>query len=318
MGLRTELASGDAIDWTQQGMVKSSTGGVGITDQPVRPPQQQQKQRHAAGQQQQQQQGPHLRCPRCNSTNTKFCYYNNYSRVQPRHLCKACRRHWTEGGTLRNVPVGGGRKAKRPKTSHPSSADPAAADDANAVMPATSAQLLPPLSFPQDHLLSPPLLPSSLPPLSAYANTGYLSALLSLPLTPRAAGVVDGAGGCSFSASTTFSPFLSLAGQEDLAAGIASDTGIAAGSTATPPPPPLWELLPPPGPPTCSGGAGGSSVTTASSGLTALDSSSSPSSGYWSSCWDDLSSFLSIDLEQHPPPAGADAPPPHLHNFELS
>ncbi|KAH6773687.1 hypothetical protein C2S51_012091 [Perilla frutescens var. frutescens] len=58
----------------------------------------------------------HLNCPRCDSSNTKFCYYNNYSLSQPRHFCKACKRHWTRGGTLRNVPVGGGcRKNKRPK-----------------------------------------------------------------------------------------------------------------------------------------------------------------------------------------------------------
>ncbi|KAG8059908.1 hypothetical protein GUJ93_ZPchr0002g26503 [Zizania palustris] len=55
-----------------------------------------------------------LNCPRCNSTNTKFCYYNNYSLQQPRYFCKTCRRYWTEGGSLRNVPVGGGsRKNKR-------------------------------------------------------------------------------------------------------------------------------------------------------------------------------------------------------------
>ncbi|NP_001144144.2 Dof zinc finger protein DOF5.1 [Zea mays] len=55
-----------------------------------------------------------LRCPRCDSANTKFCYYNNYSLSQPRHFCKACKRYWTRGGTLRNVPVGGGcRKNKR-------------------------------------------------------------------------------------------------------------------------------------------------------------------------------------------------------------
>ncbi|KAG8377678.1 hypothetical protein BUALT_Bualt08G0057800 [Buddleja alternifolia] len=61
-----------------------------------------------------------LPCPRCDSTNTKFCYYNNYNLSQPRHFCKSCRRYWTRGGTLRNVPVGGGtRKAsssnKRPR-----------------------------------------------------------------------------------------------------------------------------------------------------------------------------------------------------------
>ncbi|KAL6562121.1 hypothetical protein OROGR_003128 [Orobanche gracilis] len=55
-----------------------------------------------------------LQCPRCNSSNTKFCYYNNYSLSQPRHFCKACKRYWTRGGTLRNVPIGGGcRKNKR-------------------------------------------------------------------------------------------------------------------------------------------------------------------------------------------------------------
>lgn len=59
-----------------------------------------------------------LKCPRCDSSNTKFCYYNNYSLSQPRHFCKACKRYWTRGGTLRNVPVGGGcRKNKRLKTS---------------------------------------------------------------------------------------------------------------------------------------------------------------------------------------------------------
>ncbi|KAL9244391.1 hypothetical protein vseg_018171 [Gypsophila vaccaria] len=55
-----------------------------------------------------------LKCPRCDSSNTKFCYYNNYSLTQPRYFCKSCRRYWTKGGTLRNVPVGGGcRKNKR-------------------------------------------------------------------------------------------------------------------------------------------------------------------------------------------------------------
>lgn len=57
-----------------------------------------------------------LKCPRCESTNTKFCYYNNYNLSQPRHFCKTCRRYWTRGGALRNVPVGGGcRRNKRSK-----------------------------------------------------------------------------------------------------------------------------------------------------------------------------------------------------------
>ncbi|CAK9183158.1 unnamed protein product [Ilex paraguariensis] len=56
-------------------------------------------------------------CPRCGSSNTKFCYYNNYSLTQPRYFCKSCRRYWTKGGSLRNVPVGGGcRKSRRGKS----------------------------------------------------------------------------------------------------------------------------------------------------------------------------------------------------------
>ncbi|PON54037.1 Zinc finger, Dof-type [Parasponia andersonii] len=60
----------------------------------------------------------HLPCPRCDSTNTKFCYYNNYNFSQPRHFCKACRRYWTHGGTLRDIPIGGGsrKNAKRSRT----------------------------------------------------------------------------------------------------------------------------------------------------------------------------------------------------------
>jgi hypothetical protein len=53
-----------------------------------------------------------LPCPRCQSMNTKFCYYNNYSVNQPRHFCRNCQRYWTVGGTLRNVPVGGGSRKK--------------------------------------------------------------------------------------------------------------------------------------------------------------------------------------------------------------
>ncbi|KAL6626903.1 hypothetical protein ACP70R_030629 [Stipagrostis hirtigluma subsp. patula] len=55
-----------------------------------------------------------LPCPRCESTHTKFCYYNNYNLAQPRHFCKGCRRYWTRGGALRNVPVGGGTRKGGP------------------------------------------------------------------------------------------------------------------------------------------------------------------------------------------------------------
>ncbi|XP_021299813.1 cyclic dof factor 1-like [Herrania umbratica] len=60
-----------------------------------------------------------LPCPRCNSKETKFCYYNNYNVNQPRHFCKNCQRYWTAGGTMRNVPVGAGRrKTKSSSTLH--------------------------------------------------------------------------------------------------------------------------------------------------------------------------------------------------------
>ncbi|XP_057805164.1 cyclic dof factor 1-like [Salvia miltiorrhiza] len=52
-------------------------------------------------------------CPRCKSMDTKFCYYNNYNVNQPRHFCKSCQRYWTAGGTMRNVPVGAGRRKNK-------------------------------------------------------------------------------------------------------------------------------------------------------------------------------------------------------------
>nr|XP_043624443.1 dof zinc finger protein DOF1.4-like [Erigeron canadensis] len=79
--------------------------GAGVTEKTI-----------ATQNQQHQRTQPVLKCPRCDSSNTKFCYYNNYNLSQPRHFCKACKRYWTRGGTLRNVPVGGGcRKNKRIK-----------------------------------------------------------------------------------------------------------------------------------------------------------------------------------------------------------
>ncbi|KAJ8476223.1 hypothetical protein OPV22_019950 [Ensete ventricosum] len=54
-----------------------------------------------------------LPCPRCKSLDTKFCYYNNYNVNQPRHFCKHCQRYWTAGGTMRNVPVGAGRRKSK-------------------------------------------------------------------------------------------------------------------------------------------------------------------------------------------------------------
>ncbi|RCV19282.1 hypothetical protein SETIT_3G371900v2 [Setaria italica] len=81
----------------------------------------------AAAQHHQQQQPPAAaamgreQCPRCASRDTKFCYYNNYNTAQPRHFCRACRRYWTLGGSIRNVPVGGSTR-KRPRPARPTRA----------------------------------------------------------------------------------------------------------------------------------------------------------------------------------------------------
>lgn len=67
-----------------------------------------------------------LKCPRCDSPNTKFCYYNNYNLSQPRHFCKSCKRYWTKGGALRNIPVGGGSRKAAKRSSSPTAAAAAA------------------------------------------------------------------------------------------------------------------------------------------------------------------------------------------------
>jgi hypothetical protein len=59
-----------------------------------------------------------LPCPRCHSTETKFCYFNNYNVNQPRHFCRNCKRYWTAGGTMRNVPVGSGRRRNKDPSHH--------------------------------------------------------------------------------------------------------------------------------------------------------------------------------------------------------
>lgn len=98
-----------------------------------------------------------LKCPRCESTNTKFCYFNNYSLSQPRHFCKTCRRYWTRGGALRNVPVGGGcRRNKRTKSTSSNNNSPVSSSDRqtnnssnstnSSTVSSTSVQI-PPLGF---------------------------------------------------------------------------------------------------------------------------------------------------------------------------
>ncbi|KAG1347938.1 dof zinc finger protein DOF3.4-like [Cocos nucifera] len=112
-----------------------------------------------------------LRCPRCDSSNTKFCYYNNYNLTQPRHFCKTCRRYWTKGGALRNVPIGGGcRKAK---------ASPAIAAGAASKSGATKAKPSPPDLLARSGIIGglEHDLPSS-PLFWASPHTSHLMALL--------------------------------------------------------------------------------------------------------------------------------------------
>ncbi|KAK1422506.1 hypothetical protein QVD17_25676 [Tagetes erecta] len=91
----------------------------------------------------------HLNCPRCDSNNTKFCYYNNYNLSQPRHYCKNCRRYWTKGGTLRKIPIGGGTRKPNKRSSSSTSSNKRGADSsivsstASVVQPPPVAQLKP-------------------------------------------------------------------------------------------------------------------------------------------------------------------------------
>ncbi|CAA0395967.1 unnamed protein product [Arabidopsis thaliana] len=50
---------------------------------------------------------PPRMCPRCYSDQTRFSYFNNNKKSQPRYKCKNCCRCWTHGGVLRNIPVTG-------------------------------------------------------------------------------------------------------------------------------------------------------------------------------------------------------------------
>ncbi|KAA8515235.1 hypothetical protein F0562_018535 [Nyssa sinensis] len=121
------------------------------------------------------------KCPRCDSLNTKFCYYNNYSLSQPRYFCKTCRRYWTQGGTLRNVPVGGGcRKGKRAKASsssgdisrsQPSAPPPPQEQQSATMIPALRNKEL-------GNLALPPGIPSA---TSYYSGGGFLSSLAAMP-----------------------------------------------------------------------------------------------------------------------------------------
>ncbi|CAN8325746.1 unnamed protein product [Cochlearia groenlandica] len=107
----------DTSQWPQEIIVKPLEEIVTNTNPKPQPPQRQQPLASRAVGEAERKARPEtdqaINCPRCNSTNTKFCYYNNYSLTQPRFFCKSCRRYWTQGGSLRNIPVGGGSKKNK-------------------------------------------------------------------------------------------------------------------------------------------------------------------------------------------------------------
>ncbi|KAJ6790609.1 putative dof zinc finger protein DOF2.4 isoform X2 [Iris pallida] len=144
-----------------------------------------------------------LKCPRCDSANTKFCYFNNYSLSQPRHFCKACRRYWTRGGALRNVPVGGGcRRNKRSKSSksRSSAANNAGGSGASSSSSstATSGSSVMPSSYPNHHQHHPQLpYLASLHALSEYGapNLGMHFSALQPSVDHTASYQLGGGGG---------------------------------------------------------------------------------------------------------------------------
>ncbi|KAK8950076.1 Dof zinc finger protein DOF3.6 [Platanthera guangdongensis] len=114
---------------------------------------------------------PALKCPRCDSTNTKFCYFNNYSLSQPRHFCKTCRRYWTRGGALRNVPVGGGcRRNKRSKAGSSTSTAKTFSGCAGASSSTASGGMSSTNILPPPHQALPPFM-TSFQPLGDYSAT---------------------------------------------------------------------------------------------------------------------------------------------------
>ncbi|GMI71319.1 hypothetical protein HRI_000801200 [Hibiscus trionum] len=117
-----------------------------------------------------------LKCPRCESTNTKFCYFNNYSLTQPRHFCKTCRRYWTRGGALRNVPVGGGyRRNKRSKGSSSKSSasgDQQTASGSSSTISSNSTRNTDILGL--GHQVRPPRFMSPLQHLSEFGGSDYI------------------------------------------------------------------------------------------------------------------------------------------------
>ncbi|KAK4782620.1 hypothetical protein SAY86_016722 [Trapa natans] len=210
-----------------------------------------------------------LPCPRCDSINTKFCYYNNYNLAQPRHFCKSCRRYWTQGGTLRNVPVGGGSRksaasssASKRLRSIPSSVTsttfvpPSTSSPASTSSSLTTESLHPPTSFKPDIAGQKPAGGDMLGAFTSLLTTSHqggahLGFLASGGFGPAGYGVpsLDGLG-LSFS-RTPIWPFAEV-GYID---GVYAGGGSSSVAATTAPPCNTWQLGPAEG-----GGGGGGQV----------------------------------------------------------
>ncbi|XP_076946940.1 dof zinc finger protein DOF3.6-like [Bidens hawaiensis] len=145
---------------------------------------------------------PGLNCPRCDSTNTKFCYFNNYSLTQPRHFCKTCRRYWTRGGALRSVPVGGGcrRNKRSSKTRSSKSPSQSGPKSFSASPPRSSSENMTSTQIPHPSSLHLPLLSS----LSHYG--GHVGGNLSSNISGFQPQIGN---------SSNFNNILSIGGQEN-------------------------------------------------------------------------------------------------------
>ncbi|KAL5777876.1 hypothetical protein ACOSP7_010802 [Xanthoceras sorbifolium] len=120
-----------------------------------------------------------LPCPRCDSTSTKFCYYNNYNLSQPRHFCKACRRYWTQGGTLRNVPVGGGTRKSSKRTRNSSSSSSSATSSSSSSSVTHEALPVPANPVPVFPSVDPKMVPVSTNGVSLN-ESGNFAAMLNM------------------------------------------------------------------------------------------------------------------------------------------
>lgn len=151
---------------------------------------------------------PPRKCPRCDSSNTKFCYYNNYSLSQPRYFCKTCRRHWTQGGAIRNIPIGGGcRQSKRLKTSSSSRVDVAVTQGLSLAVPNQN-----PIPVAQPLRPLPPVITSAVDPF--FTGGAILPSMGSMQSFTgefnQGAGVNLGGGSNQFSANTNPFQMISL------------------------------------------------------------------------------------------------------------